>query len=62
MFCYRLLYNKGLKMKLHIIFYENKTEIQHILEFNLFSNWFSIVREHIKINPNFRAKIMRGNI
>ena len=51
-------------MKIHIIFFENKekTEIQHILEFNLFSNWFSIVREHIKINPNFRAKIMRGNI
>jgi len=47
-------------MKLQIIFYENKskTEIQHVLEFNLFSNWFSIAWEHIKINPNFRAKII----
>ena len=47
-------------MKLHIIFYENKTEIQHILEFNLFSNWFSIALEHIKINPNFKINIVRG--
>jgi len=47
-------------MKLQIIFYENKTEIQHILEFNLFSNWFSIALEHIRINQNFKINIVRG--
>ena len=46
-------------MKLHIIFYEDKKkiELQHILEFNLFSNWFCIALEHIRINPNFKVRI-----
>ncbi len=46
-------------MKIHIIFFENKekTEIQHILEFNLFSNWFFTVLEYIRINPNFKVRI-----
>ena len=47
-------------MKLQIIFYENKTEIQHILEFNLFSNWFFTVLEHVRINSNFKINIVRG--
>ena len=46
-------------MKIHIIFFENKekTEIQHILEFNLFSNWFSTALEYIRINPYFKIRI-----
>ncbi len=49
-------------MKFYLVFFENKEkkEIQHILEFNLFSNWFLTALKYIKINSNFKIKLNKG--